>query len=330
MSQLIRSTINGALPALLLLAACEQSPFEQASFEQSAPAASVAPASVTATAMSASRMDVAWQDDAKKVNGYEIHRSDTGPAGSYLLVATVGARARSYSDRGLAGATQYCYIVRSYQSGKGRNVGVQYSPFSAAACAVTFPPPGGEPPVAPSDVHAQPDGGSFLITWRDESTNESGFRIEYTTDDGASWTTVGTAGAGTWPHRSFWEFWDWNALPIEQFRCYRVVAFNNGGEAASARACTVLPAPATNLVMAWLEDGSVQLTWHDDSDMEDGYDVEFSHGEEFYVIAELPANSTSYRDSRSFDGLWLVAYQIRSRRDGGRGLLSNQVWDYLP
>jgi hypothetical protein len=320
-----------ALLVTLLLPGCGETTVEPA---PPAFRATHAPSTTSAQAASDSRIDVNWQDNSSNETGFEVHRSADGSNGAFALLATTAANVTSHSDVGLTAATEYCYRVRSYRT-TGKKTA--YSQFTAPACATTLspsppPPPDSPPdaslPDAPSEVHAQPESLFFVISWTDNFSNEDGFRIEFTTDAGAMWSTAGTAAPGS---RTFWDFYDWNALPIEQERCYRVVAFNVAGDSpASETACTALPAPAKNLVMNFPDDGTVELAWEDGSEFEDGYDVEFSHGEEFYVIATLPANATKYRDTRPYDSGALLAYQIRSRRDGGRALLSNQVGQWAP
>jgi hypothetical protein len=107
-----------------------------------------------------------------------------------------------------------------------------------------------------------------------------------------------------------------------------VVAFNGAGDSPPSNTdCTAIPAAASNLVATPVDHQTIDLTWDDVSKYEDSYDVEradsFS-GYEFYVIATLPANATSYRDTGLNPGeeVW---YQIRSKRDGGWGGTSNQA-----
>src|SRR5438094_215047 len=153
----------------------------------SAPAA---PSSTNAVAVSDSRIDVSWQDNSSNETGFEVHRSTTGASGSFALLIGVGANVKAYSNTGLASSTQYCYKVRAFRI-TGSNT--SYSAFSAAACATTLPPPA---PAAPSGTDAKPSASTVVdVSWVDNSTNESGFRVERSLDAGSTWTNAGTVGS---------------------------------------------------------------------------------------------------------------------------------------
>ena len=73
----------------------------------------------------------------------------------------------------------------------------------------------------------------------------------------------------------------------------------------------------------------VQLTWTDNSNVEDGYDVVVSTDcQEWsdYSIS-LPPNSTSYLDT---SGAWcyglVLNYHLQARKDGGWSDLSNPAY----
>jgi len=67
------------------------------------------------------------------------------------------------------------------------------------------------------------------------------------------------------------------------------------------------------------------LAWTDNSAVEDGYEVERAPwGGEYSVIANLPANATSYRDSQvNVDVRYF--YYVRAKKDGGFSDQSNFV-----
>src|SRR5205085_8750205 len=59
------------------------------------------------------------------------------------------------------------------------------------------------PPPAPSRVVAYPTSSTAMyIWWTDTATTETGFRVERSTDAGASWSVVGTTAARSEEHTS--------------------------------------------------------------------------------------------------------------------------------
>jgi len=275
----------------------------------SAPAA---PSSTNTVAVSDSRIDVSWQDNSSNETGFEVHRSTTGASGSFALLIGVGANVKAYSNTGLASSTQYCYKVRAFRI-TGSNT--SYSAFSAAACATTLPPPA---PAAPSGTDAKPSASTVVdVSWVDNSTNESGFRVERSLDAGATWTNAGTVGSNVAssqdPGRS-----------SEQQVCYRVVAFNAGGDSPPSNAdCTAPPAAPTGLTAtAEADQPAIDLAWKDNSAVEDGYEVLRDDGIfGRWLVANLPANTTSYRDA-SVGNITTYEYHVRAKKDGGFSDLS--------
>jgi fibronectin type III domain protein len=303
-----------ALSAALILGGCENPPLapdrDQASLGASGTGLT-APSNLSAVAVSPSRIDVAWQDKSSNETGFEVHRSTAGASGTFARLAMTGPNVPRYSDNSLSLSKQYCYKVRGF-----RRVGSQtgYSAFSSTACATTPAPPG-----APSNANATPASSSqVMITWKDNSTNEYGFRIERSPSATGPWVSVAFQGADLW-------FYVDGERVSEQQVCYRVIAYNAAGDSPSNIDCTTPPAGPTNLVATSLEDQSIDLSWGDNSAVEDGYQVQRAAGsqsEAFSTLASLPVNSTSYRDLEVSPNT-SYQYRVWAKKDGGPSDLSN-------
>jgi titin len=230
--------------------------------------------------MDGQTIDLAWTDNSAFEDGYEVQRCCQG---GWVVVASLPADANKYRDGGLIVNTQYTYAVRAKKD-EG------YSPFSPYASAVTADAP---PPV-PSSVHAYPVSSSVVvIVWTDASTNEDGFRLERSADAGATWAIVSVTG----PNQ---EYLNDDGRTSDEQVCYRVVAFNGRGESGpSPSACTAPPLAPNDLVATTVDEASIDLTWTDNSAVEDAYAVGYfaydPFYEYFYEVARLPANSTTYR-----------------------------------
>lgn len=130
----------------------------------------------TQAVASPTRVDVSWQDNATDEARFEIHRSITGPAGTFTLLGTADANVVAYSDQGLTPGT-YCYKVRGVRV-NGRNV--IYSLFSSIACA-TIDPPAAPPPAAPTNAQAYAYSTRISVGWQDNATDETGFEVHRST-----------------------------------------------------------------------------------------------------------------------------------------------------
>jgi len=272
------------------------------------------PASLSATAVGPQAIDLAWIDNSVVEDGYEVQRA-TAVFGPYGLVANLAQNAVGYRDAGLAADATYYYRVRAKKDG-----GV--SDFSNYAGAVLA----SAPPNVPSGTSATPRGSSVVdLTWVDNSANEEGFRIERSTDGGASWASAGTTLAEETGFTDDGRF-------SEQQVCYRVIAFNRVGDSPSSNTgCTTPPAGPTNLTATVVgpqttELTTIELTWIDNSGVEDGYEVHrifplCDYGDCTQVIADLPSNSTVYRLTVACGGF--EYFMVRAKKDSGSSDFSN-------
>jgi predicted phage tail protein len=113
---------------------------------------------------------VSWQDASSDETGFRVQRSADGST-NWTLVATLGANVTSYQDTGLTAGTTYYYRVRAYNAAGN-------SGFSNTASATTLA-----------------DTASITLAWDDNSTTESGFRVERSPNGTSSWTEIGTTNA---------------------------------------------------------------------------------------------------------------------------------------
>ena len=228
------------------------------------------PTNTSAVPASHTRVDVRWQDNTGIETGFELFRSLDGQFGSFALLATTGANVASFADEGLSAATSYCYRARAFRLTGGSN---KYSEFSNTACTVTLaaPPPPPPPPPTPSEAASGAtvvpmNSTTVSLSWTDNSSSESGFRLEYSYTGGSVWQLYGLAGHGGTTALA-------PGIP-EQEVCYRVVAYNVSGEAPpSNTACTTPAAGPTNLVGSRLDAETVRFTWTDNSAVEEGYEL---------------------------------------------------------
>jgi hypothetical protein len=163
----------------------------------------------------------------------------------------------------------------------------------------------------------------------DNSTNEDGFRVYRSFDGGATWAVWATASrdaAGVYD----------SYLQNEQTVCYRLVAFNAGGDSSpSNHACTRPPASPSNVTARTVDASTFELRWTDNSAVEDGYEVRYSYrvnadgfscGGDLMnaecatyedVVAVLGPGTASYRITAYLDENEAAHYVVYARSDGG-------------
>ena len=129
------------------------------------------------------------------------------------------------------------------------------------------------PPAAPSGLAVQgATYNSVSIGWTDNSTNETGFHVQRSSD-GVNFALIATLGAGT---RSFV---DVTVLARSSYY-YRVRAFNSAGASAyssAVRATTPdtasVPAAPSSISAVNKGDGSALVSWVDSSSNETSFEV---------------------------------------------------------
>ena len=190
-----------------------------------------APSNLTASAVSLGRIDLAWTDNANNEDRFAIERcTGTGCTDFAPIHLTVPADTTAYVDTDLTADTSYCYRVYAYNAaGK--------SDYSNTACATTPQ----ALPAAPTNLTASAVSVSQIdLAWTDNANNEDGFKIERCTGTGctsfAQITSV-VSNVVTYSDAS---------LTAETTYCYRVRAFNAGGDSDySNTACATTQASPT-------------------------------------------------------------------------------------
>ena len=178
--------------------------------------APAAPTGLAAAAASASQINLTWTDTSTNEDGFRVERSTDGGV-TWTARATLGANATAFADTGLTAGTTYTYRVRAY------NV-TGNSAYSNTAAATT---PILTLPAAPTNLVGKALSKSQIrLTWQDNATNESGYRIERSRD-GYTWAQVATVGANSTAYTD-------SGLARRTTYYYRVVAYNAAGLSAYA------------------------------------------------------------------------------------------------
>jgi subtilisin-like proprotein convertase family protein/transcriptional regulator CtsR len=271
-----------------------------------------APSALTATAVSRSAIHLQWRDNSTTETGFKLERRKE--AGSYAQIATPAANATTYSDTtGLVANTEYTYRVRASSAGGD-------SAFSNEASATTLP----TPPTAPSALKAVAQSQTQIhLQWRDNSTNESSFKLERRKGAG-SYAQIATPAANATTYN------DATGLVANSEYTYRVRASNTGGDSAYSNeaAATTLPNPPTApsaLTATAVSQTAIALRWRDNSTTETGFKLERRKGVGSYAQIATPAvNATTYSDTTGLVVNTTYSYRVRAFNTGGNSAYSNE------
>jgi hypothetical protein len=178
-------------------------------------------------------------------------------------------------------------------------------------------------PAAPSGVSARPAGETSLrISWRDNSSNETGFRIERSMAPAGPWTEVATVDANVTEYTD-----SGRDVVANSTYLYRVQACNGkicSSYSEIATGNTVPAAPAQLTAATGLH--SIALSWRDNSVAETEFHVERKTGVDgsYARVFTLSANTIYHVDtSVAVDVVYV--YRVRACNEAGCSAYSNEA-----
>ena len=264
-----------------------------------------APTGLTAAADSDTSITLSWLDNSGNEDNFRVERSADGT--TFTEIGNSYADRTSYTDRNLTAGSTYYYRVRA------RNT-VGDSAYSNVSAALTLSPPN-----APEDLAATAVSNSRVeLTWADRSNNESGFRAEWGTD-GTTFNAGSRAVGSDVTNLAV------DGLAADTLYYFRVLAqgarTSAPSNAAPVTTLAQLPAAPTGLTAASTAAGRVELSWTDNADNEDGFELERSlDGVTFTPVDAGYYGIRQNRTQYTVDGLDpATTYHFRLRATNGVG-----------
>ena len=161
--------------------------------------------------------------------------------------------------------------------------------------------PSNPPPTAPSSLAASAlDSTRIRVTWSDNSSNESGFKLDRRVSGASSWNRVATPGANVTTYTD-------SGLADGTTYYSTVKAYNGDGDSGYSNvddATTPVelqpPAAPDNPSATAVSTTQIRFTWRDNSgDEADFYIRRSLDGSDFYALPAIivAANTTSYSDT---------------------------------
>ncbi len=157
-----------------------------ASCSKPAPTLPAKPGSPSVGSPTTSSLVLSWRDASNNETGFKTQYSTDGGK-TWKAGPTAASGATSIKITGLSASKKY-----TFQVGASNGAGTHWSAYATGTTSAlpTLPTqPGG--PSAGSVTSS-----SVVLSWRDASNNETGFKTQYSTDGGKTWTSGPTAGSG--------------------------------------------------------------------------------------------------------------------------------------
>jgi fibronectin type 3 domain-containing protein len=245
------------------------------------------PSNLEAEALSSNRIELTWTDNSGKEAGFTLMGSMDGITFETLFITD--ANIQSYTHAGLPPLTTYYYKISAFNA-----AGV--SDETPVVSARTLSEPDVSPVPPENLTYSELSSRSVRISWSDQSDDESGFRLQRSPSSNFGLVDTVTLESNVTTYQ------DINLLPSTDY-FYRIVAFNSVGDSDFSNTLELhtpddvvdLPAP-TSLGLQEASVSSIQMSWQDNSDGEDGFNVEYSTdgGQTFMPAGTTIADVTSY------------------------------------
>ncbi len=198
------------------------------------------PTNLSASSISSSQINLSWSapsnNGGSAIIGYKIERSLDGSTWN-TVVANSGSTGTTYSDTGLTASTAYTYRVSAINS-VGTSSPSNTASATTSGTTITVPQP-------PTGLTATAISSSAInLSWSAPSNNGgaaiTGYKIERSTDGGATWSTD-VANTGT----SSTTYSDTGLAPSTAYT-YQVSAINSVGTSSPSNTASATTSSTTS------------------------------------------------------------------------------------
>jgi hypothetical protein len=254
------------------------------------PGSLLAPNILSAIPVSASQITLTWQNRRTTETGIRIEYS-LSPQGPYSLASSVNPDVTTYTHSGLSEGTTYYYRLSTFKDN-------DTSPYANIYATTLLP--------LPNLQVISTTSSSVILGWQDNSNNETGFKIERSTNSLGPFTQIGAVTANVVTYTDA-------GLPEGSRYYYRVLAYNSQANSSPSNvisAATQLPAPS-NLTVTAVSANQITLSWQDNSSNEISFIIECSvNGGVFTQAGTVGANVTTFKHAGLTAG---TTYKYRAK-----------------
>ncbi len=261
-----------------------------------------APSGLTANGLTSTSIELRWLDNTTNESAFEIWRT-AGTTSQWELITSTGSNITQYIDSGLSANIQYSYKVRAYISSKSI-----YSAYSDTVSVITTVPN------APTVTYSRISDTSLNLTWTDNSTNESGFKVEKKEGLAGSWYEIASLSQNV----TSYSVTSLNTGTVYFFRIkayntlYNSYSYSNELEVSLA-----LPGAPSNITMRALSSSQIEINWTDNSNNELGFIIERQQSSGIFMEAgRVGQNTVRFVDS-GLSSNQVYVYRIRAYNNSG-------------
>jgi uncharacterized protein len=287
----------------------------------------LAPSNLIATLLSVREVQLRWRDNSDNEEGFKLERKTVNS--DYFVVVKTKENVFTYLDDSVNPDTIYYFRVSAFNA-NGESAPSNEVIIETKKGGGGPPDPEKEkPPLQPSDLIGELKEGVIYLEWKDNSTNEDGFRIYLAINSLENYALYAQLALNT---TKFEE----SGLTIPGNTYFlKVTSFNKYGESQPTNEVMIRikgdtanepPNQPTNLEVTEIYENDLVIKWIDNSDNEDGFKLERrkSGQGKFDIITTLPKNMTAYRDEK-LETNTTYYYRIYAYNSEGSSAPSNTI-----
>jgi hypothetical protein len=243
-----------------------------------------APTFLRLAGRTATSISIIWEGSGGFLSHYRVESRLAGST-TWSELALKNDYTTNHTHSGIFCGTSYEYRVRAYRFGYEF-----YSDYSNVFTASTSPCP---PPDTPWGLTvSQTTLTSINLTWTDAANNETGYRVERSSNNGQTWTEIAQLAGNSTSYSN-------TGLACQTSYTYKVRAYRATDNSFSyysnpvSGTTTACPINAPSNPQLTSNQFSLLLAWVDNSIYETDFELQQNNGT-WQTIASLPANSTSF------------------------------------
>ena len=239
-----------------------------------------APVGLTIASATTAKIVLIWTDNSNNETGFKVERK-ISPSTVWNRVATVAADTTTYTSNNVTAGVTYFFRVKATNSVNDSASSNEVSVTAGAAAK----------PNSPTSLLALAASSSGInLSWNDNSTNETGFKLERKTGTGG-WALVKTLNANI---RNYAD----SGLSSATLYSFRISATNGAGDSAYSNESTAttlgsIPSAPSGLTASAVSKTQINLSWIDNSNNETGFKIDRRLG--FGAWGEIATVGTNIR-----------------------------------
>ena len=246
------------------------------------------PSGLKASEIKSNMITLIWKDNSDNEDGFRVERNGT-------VIGYLSKNMTSFTDRTVEAETTYKYSIKAInKAGESKEVSIEVKTSNTI-------------PMPPTSLEAIIfDDNTIKLVWNDNSDNEEGFELYK--DDKLLTTTA----------KDINFYLDKDVKP-DILYTYLVQAVNSAGKSIADKVKVKItklpPIPPTDFNAMALSESEISLSWSDNSNNEEGFEIYRNDT----LIYKVKANETSYID-KGLSANTLYKYSIKAINSAGASI----------